>query len=126
MRIVINLDRGVLIAKVARTGARIPLLRLGAITGGVQALPGLLLLKDVNLSLTAPGTQTLNQKFDTALFEAGLPFGKATVVASRARGALRARGEPLCLEAGVLWLSSGLAFLPCGEAPREPIQKVEG
>ena len=84
MRIVINLDRGVLIAKVAGTGARIPLRRLGAITGGVQASPGLLLLKDVNRSLTAPGTQTLNQKFDTDLFEAGLPFGKATVVASRA------------------------------------------
>jgi hypothetical protein len=40
------------------------------------------LLKDVNLRLPAPGTQALNQKFDTDLFEAGLPFEKATVVAS--------------------------------------------
>jgi hypothetical protein len=83
MRIVINLDRGVLTAKVAGTGVRrIPLLRLGAITGGVQASPGLLVLKDVSLRLSAPWAQALNQKFDTDLFEAGLPFEKATVVAS--------------------------------------------
>jgi hypothetical protein len=80
-RFVIDLDRGVLTAKVAGTGARIPLLRLGAVTGGVQAPPGLLLLKDVNVRLTVPAAQALNQKFDTNLFEGGLPFGKATVVA---------------------------------------------
>jgi hypothetical protein len=80
-RFVIDLDRGVLTAKVAGTGARIPLLRLGAVTGGVQAPPGLLVLKDVNVRLTVPAAQALNQKFDTNLFEGGLPFGKATVVA---------------------------------------------
>jgi hypothetical protein len=80
-RFVIDLDRGVLTAKVAGADARIPLLRLGAVTGGVQALPGLLFLKDVNVRLTATAAQALNQTFDTDLFEAGLPIGKATVIA---------------------------------------------
>ena len=80
-RFVIDLDRGVLTAKVAGADVRIPLLRLGAVTGGVQATPGLLLLKDVNVRLTATAAQALNQTFDTDLFEAGLPIGKATVVA---------------------------------------------
>ena len=80
-RFVIDLDRGVLTAKVAGAGARIPLLRLGAATGGVQASPGLLLLKDVNARLTATAAHALNQTFDTDLFKAGLPIGKATVIA---------------------------------------------
>jgi hypothetical protein len=80
-RFVIDLDRGVLTAKVAGAGVRIPLLRLGAVTGGVQAPPGLLLLKDVNARLTATAAHALNQTFDTDLFEAGLPIGKATVIA---------------------------------------------
>jgi hypothetical protein len=80
-RFVIDLDRGVLTAKVAGADVRIPLLRLGAVTGGVQAPPGLLFLKDVNVRLTATAAQALNQTFDTDLFEAGLPIGKATVVA---------------------------------------------
>lgn len=80
-RFVIDLDRGVLTAKVAGADARIPLLRLGAATGGVQASPGLLLLKDVNARLTATAAHALNQTFDTDLFKAGLPIGKATVIA---------------------------------------------
>jgi hypothetical protein len=80
-RFVIDLDRGVLTAKVAGADARIPLLRLGAATGGVQASPGLLLLKDVNARLTATAAHALNQTFDTDLFKAGLPIGKATVLA---------------------------------------------
>jgi hypothetical protein len=80
-RFVVDLDRGVLTAKVAGADARIPLLRLGAVTGGVQASPGLLLLKDVNVRLTATAAQALNQTFNTDLFEAGLPIGKATVFA---------------------------------------------
>ena len=80
-RFVIDLDRGVLTAKVAGADVRIPLLRLGAVTGGVQASPGLLLLKDVNVRLTATAAQALNQTFNTDLFEAGLPIGKATVFA---------------------------------------------
>lgn len=80
-RFVIDPDRGVLSAKVAGADARIPLLRLGAATGGVQASPGLLLLKDVNVRLTATAARALNQTFNTDLFEAGLPIGKATVTA---------------------------------------------
>jgi hypothetical protein len=80
-RFVIDPDRGVLTAKVAGADARIPLLRLGAVTGGVQASPGILLLKDVNVGLTASAARALNQTFDTDLFEAGLPIGKATVFA---------------------------------------------
>jgi hypothetical protein len=80
-RFVIDLDRGVLTAKVAGADVRIPLLRLGAVTGGVQASPGLLLLKDVNVRLTATAAQALNQTFNTDLFEGGLPIGKATVFA---------------------------------------------
>ncbi len=80
-RFVVDLNRGVLTAKVAGADVRIPLLRLGAVTGGVQASPGLLLLKDVNVRLTATAAQALNQTFKTALFEAGLPIGKATVIA---------------------------------------------
>ena len=80
-RFVIDLDRGVLTAKVAGADARIPLLRLGAATGGVQASPGLLLLKDVNARLTATAAHALNQTFDSDLFKAGLPIGKATVIA---------------------------------------------
>jgi hypothetical protein len=80
-RFVIDLDRGVLTAKVAGADVRIPLLRLGAVTGGVQASPGLLSLKDVNVRLTATAAQALNQTFNTDLFEAGLLIGKATVIA---------------------------------------------
>ena len=84
-RFVVDLDRGVLTAKVAGADVRIPLLRLGAVTGGVQASPGLLLLKDVNVRLSATAAQALNQTFNTDLFEAGLPIGKATVIARTGR-----------------------------------------
>ena len=84
-RFVVDLDRDVLTAKVAGADVRIPLLRLGAVTGGVQASPGLLLLKDVNVRLSATAAQALNQTFNTDLFEAGLPIGKATVIARTGR-----------------------------------------
>jgi hypothetical protein len=80
-RFVIDLGRGVLTAEVAGAGVRVPLLRLGAPTGGVQAAPGLLVLRGVNARLTAPAAGALNQTFDTDLFEAALPIGKATVIA---------------------------------------------
>ena len=79
-RFVIDLDKGVLTARVAGAGARIPLLRLGAV-GDVKVAPGLLLLKDVNVRLTATAAGALNETFDTDLFAAGLPIGKATVIA---------------------------------------------
>jgi hypothetical protein len=80
-RFVIDLGRGVLTAKVAGAGVRVPLLRLGALTGGVQVAPGVLVLRGVNARLSAPAAGALNQTFDTNLFEAGLPIGKATVIA---------------------------------------------
>jgi hypothetical protein len=80
-RFVIDLGRGVLTAEVAGAGVRVPLLRLGAPTGGVQVAPGVLVLKGVNARLSAPAAGALNQTFDTDLFEAGLPIGKATVIA---------------------------------------------
>jgi hypothetical protein len=80
-RFVIDLDSGFLTARVAGAGVRIPLLRLGAATGGVRSSPGLLLLKGVNVRLTATAAQALNQTFDTHLFERGLLIGQATVVA---------------------------------------------
>lgn len=80
-RFVIDLDEGVLTARVAGSGARIPLLRLGAVTGGVQAAPRLLLLRGVNVRLTATAAGALNQTFDTDLFQGGLLIGKATVIA---------------------------------------------
>jgi hypothetical protein len=80
-RFVIDLDSGFLAARVAGAGVRIPLLRLGAVTGGVRSSPGLLLLKGVNVRLTATAAQALNQTFDTDLFEGGLLMGQATVVA---------------------------------------------
>jgi hypothetical protein len=80
-RFVIDLGRGVLTAKVAGAGVRVPLLRLGTPMGGVQVAPGLLVLRGVNARLTAPAAGALNQTFDTNLFEAGLPIGKATVIA---------------------------------------------
>ena len=80
-RFVIDLDSGYLTARVAGSGARIPLLRLGAVTGGVTAAPGILVLKDVNVRLTGTAASALNQTFDTDLFERGLLIGQATVVA---------------------------------------------
>jgi hypothetical protein len=78
---VIDLDTGYLTAKVAGAGVRIPLLRLGAVTGGVKAAPGVLVLKDVNVRLTGTAAGALNQTFNTDLFSGGLLIGQATVIA---------------------------------------------
>jgi hypothetical protein len=80
-RFVIDLDTGYLTAKVAGAGVRIPLLRLGAVTGGVKAAPGVLVLKDVNVRLTGTAAGALNQTFNTDLFSGGLLIGQATVIA---------------------------------------------
>jgi hypothetical protein len=80
-RFVIDLDSGFLTARVAGAGVRIPLLRLGAVTGGVNAAPGVLALKGVNVRLTGTAASALNQTFDTHLFERGLLIGQATVIA---------------------------------------------
>src|SRR5215212_7269364 len=81
-RFVIDLDSGFLTAKVAGACVRIPLLRLGAVTDGVQASQGVLVLRDVNVSLTGTAAGALNQTFDTDLFTGGLLLGQATVIAT--------------------------------------------
>jgi hypothetical protein len=81
-RFIIDLDTGYLTAKVAGAGMRIPLLRLGAVTGGVKAYPGVLLLKVANVRLTGKAAGALNQTFDTNLFKGGLLLGQATVIAT--------------------------------------------
>ena len=67
--------------KVAGAGVRIPLLRLGAVTGGVKAAPGVLVLKGVNVRLTGTAAGALNQTFNTDLFSGGLLIGQDTVIA---------------------------------------------
>jgi hypothetical protein len=77
-RFVIELDRGVLSAKVAGTGQRIALLRLGA-PEGVEVGSERLVLKGVDAKLTAQAAKALNEALDTDLFAGGLLIGEATV-----------------------------------------------
>jgi hypothetical protein len=79
-RFVIELDRGVLTAKVAGTGQRITLLRLGA-PDGVKIGDGRIVLKGVNVRLTNQAAEALNEALDTDLFAGGLLIGEATVIA---------------------------------------------
>jgi hypothetical protein len=77
-RFVIDLDRGVLTAKVAGTGQRIALLKLGA-PEGVKVGAGRIVLKGVDAKLTAQAAKALNEALDTKLFGSGLLIGEATV-----------------------------------------------
>jgi hypothetical protein len=77
-RFVIDLDRGVLSAKVAGTGQRIALLRLGA-PEGVKVGSERIVLKGVDAKLSAQAAKALNEAFDTELFAGGLLIGEATV-----------------------------------------------
>jgi hypothetical protein len=77
-RFVIELERGVLTAKVAGTGQRIDLLRLGA-PEGVKVGSERIVLKGVDAKLTAQAAKGLNEAFDTDLFAGGLLIGEATV-----------------------------------------------
>jgi hypothetical protein len=79
-RFVIELDRGVLSAKVAGTGQRIALLRLGA-PEGAKVGAGRIVLRGVDAKLTTQAAKALNEAFDTDLFEGGLLIGEATVIA---------------------------------------------
>ena len=79
-RFVIDLDRGVLTAKVAGTGQRIALLRLGA-PDGMKVGDGRIVLRGVDAKLTAQAAKALNEAFDTDLFARGLLIGEATVIA---------------------------------------------
>ena len=73
-RFVIELDRAVLTAKVAGTGQRITLLRLGA-PDGVKIGDGRIVLKGVNVGLTNQAAEALNEALDTDLFAGGLLIG---------------------------------------------------
>jgi hypothetical protein len=77
-RFVIELDRGVLTAKVAGTGQRIDLLRLGA-PEDVKVGSERIVLKGVDAKLTSQAAKALNEAFDTDLFAGGLLIGEATV-----------------------------------------------
>jgi hypothetical protein len=79
-RFVIDLDRGVLTAKVAGTGQRIALLRLGA-PEGAKVGAGRIVLRGVDAKLTAQAAKALNAALNTDLFEGGLLIGEATVIA---------------------------------------------
>jgi hypothetical protein len=84
-RFVIDLDRAVLTAKVAGTGQRIALLRLGA-PEGAKVGAGRIVLRGVDAKLTAQAAKALNEAFDTDLFEGGLLIGEATVIAKTGDG----------------------------------------
>ena len=77
-RFVIDLDRGVLTAKVAATGQRIDLLRLGA-PEGVKVGSERIVLKGVDAKLTSEAAEALNEALETDLFGGGLLIGEATV-----------------------------------------------
>jgi hypothetical protein len=77
-RFVIDLDRGVLTAKVAGTGQRIALLRLGA-PEGVKVGAERIVLRGVDAKLTSQAAKALNEALDTKLFAGGLLIGEATV-----------------------------------------------
>jgi hypothetical protein len=79
-RFVIDLDRGVLSAKVAGTGQRIALLKLGA-PEGAKVGAERIVLRGVDAKLTAQAAKALNEALNTDLFEGGLLIGEATVLA---------------------------------------------
>jgi hypothetical protein len=79
-RFVIDLKRGVLTAKVAGTGQRIALLRLGA-PEGVKVNSDRIVLRGVDAKLTYKAATALNGALDTDLFAGGLLIGEATVKA---------------------------------------------
>jgi hypothetical protein len=84
-RFVIDVDRAVLTAKVAGTGQRIDLLRLGA-PDGAKIGAERIVLRGVDAKLTAQAAKALNEAFDTDLFKGGLLIGEATVIAKIGEG----------------------------------------
>jgi hypothetical protein len=79
-RFVIDLDRSVLTAKVAGTGQRIALLKLGA-PESAKVGSEKIVLRGVDAKLTATAAGALNESLDTDLFAGGLLIGEATVIA---------------------------------------------
>jgi hypothetical protein len=84
-RFVIELDRGVLTAKVVGTGQRIALLKLSA-PEGVKVGSERIVLRGVDAKLTAQAAKALNEALDTKLFAGGLLIGEATVLAKIGEG----------------------------------------
>ena len=84
-RFVIELDRGVLTAKVAGTGQRIALLKLSA-PEGVKVGSERIVLRGVDAKLTTQAATALNEALNTDLFAGGLLIGEATVVAKIGEG----------------------------------------
>ena len=79
-RFVIDVDRGILTAKVAGTAQRIALLRLGA-PESAKVGTERIVLRGVDAKLTSQAAKALNEAFDTDLFAGGLLIGEATVIA---------------------------------------------
>ena len=79
-RFVIDVDRSILTAKVAGTGQRIALLRLGAAESAKVGAERIV-LRGVEAKLTAQAAKALNEAFETDLFAGGLLIGEATVIA---------------------------------------------
>jgi hypothetical protein len=79
-RFVIDVDRGILTAKVAGTAQRIALLRLGAAESAKVGAERIV-LRGVDAKLSAQAAKALNEAFETDLFAGGLLIGEATVIA---------------------------------------------
>ena len=79
-RFVIDVDRSILTAKVAGTGQRIALLRLGAAESAKVGAEQIV-LRGVEAKLTSQAAKALNEAFETDLFAGGLLIGEATVIA---------------------------------------------
>ena len=79
-RFVIDVDRGILTAKVAGTAQRIALLRLGA-PESAKVGAERIVLRGVEAKLTSQAAKALNEAFETDLFAGGLLIGGATVIA---------------------------------------------
>jgi hypothetical protein len=79
-RFVIDVDRSILTAKVAGTGQRIALLKLGA-PEGAKVGAERIVLRGVEAKLTTQAAKALNEAFETDLFAGGLLIGEATVIA---------------------------------------------
>src|ERR671912_2313217 len=77
-RFVIDVDRSILTAKVAGTGQRIALLRLGAAESAKVGAERIV-LRGVEAKLTSQAAKALNEAFETDLFAGGLLIGEATV-----------------------------------------------
>ncbi len=73
-KFVIDLDKGILTARVPAADARVPLLKL---SGGKKELDGRVVsLRDVTAKLTPQAAAALNDTFNTNLFKGGLLIGK--------------------------------------------------